>query len=332
MIRFLTPIRGAVSSDVEARYRMLSEAPSVLRLGGELILLEDDYTKEDLIAENLRNNIFPIRSVHVPFPQVGENYLAYDPRLPEGQEKIRAAANIAMLVGAKVVVVHSQLAFSLENWQPEQFSLAWRDNVFAEIFSVVKLFQQEFPALQFCLENMPLPLFADSVIAPSDIRFNPCLITFEDMIQAVEAEVMVTFDICHYDMMRRLWHSWLDRYQIIDQAIIKEQEGIVGIYPAGEQPNYLEVLKKLGARLGHIHLADSIGLWENTTSIPAGGLALGTGDQNAKELLSLLQYLESNSTKEYTINLEVKDKNMQSLEETAQSLQYLAQLLYAQKT
>lgn len=328
MIRFLTPIRGAVLSDVEARYRMLRSAPTSLRLGGELILLGDDYTKGHVIQKNLSASQFPICSVHVPFPQVGGNYAAYDPRVAEGQDKIRSAANIATLVGAEIVVVHSQLVFTLESWRSEQYSLGWRDKLFAEIFSVIKIFQQEFPKLRFCLENMPLPLFADSIIKPSDVRFNPCMITFEDMVRAVEAGVMVTFDICHYDMMRRVWHSWLDRYKKIDQTIIKEQEGVVGIYPAKEQPTYLEVVKKLGDGLGHIHLADSSGLWHNTISLPVGGLALGTGQQNTQELFKLLEYLESNPTKEYTINLEILDKDFAKISETASSLTYLSELLY----
>lgn len=332
MIRFLTPIRGAVLSDVEARYRMLNNAPSILRLGGELILLEDDYTKENLIVENVRNGQFPIKSVHVPFPQVGGNYNDYDIFSPSGQEKINMAASIAQRVGAKILVIHSQFAFAHEAWLPRYNSLEWRDELFSNVFGVIKSIEDAHPGIQLCLENMPLPLFADSPISESEIRYNPCLITFEDMERAVNAGVKVTWDICHYDMMRRVWHSWLERYKSIDQTIIKERENIVGIYPAGKQPDYLEMIQKLGDGLGHIHLADSSGLWQYTVSMPTGGLALGTGEQIPEELRILLQYLEAHSTKEYTINLEVKDKDMRKLQETTQSLNYLAELLYAKKT
>lgn len=328
MIRFLTPVRGARIEDIQARTALLQQAPTKLRTGFELILLGEDCSRPAAIVENLRKTQFPVRSVHVPFPQYGGNYAAYDLRLPDGQEKIRVTAQIAKQVGARVVVVHSQLAYSLSDWLPEQFSLHWRDQLFGEIFSVIKKFQQEFPVLRFCLENMPLPLFADTEHIIFGMRFNPCLITLQDMQQAAQAGVSLTFDICHYDMMRRLWHKWLDEDGVIDQIRIQQRDQIVGVYPAGRQPDYIEVVQSIAAALGHIHLADSTGLWQNTNSTPAGGLALGTGDQSVEELATLLHYLESSPDTEYTINLEVKDKDMHTIQETAQSLHYLAQLLY----
>lgn len=332
MIRFLTPIRGAVSSDIQARYKVLNNAPSDLRLGGELILLEDDYTKEDLIVENLRNSIFPIKSVHVPFPQVGGDYESYNIFSSSGQDKMHATARIAERIGASIVVVHSQFAFSYDEWTDNKNSLAWRDELFNTVFLLITEFNNKYPTLQFCLENMPLPLFADSPILESDVRYNPCIITFEDMERAVVAGIKITWDICHYDMMRRVLHSWLQHHGKIDQTHIKKIEKIVGVYPAGKQPDYLEIINKIGDGLGHIHLADSSGLWQYTVSMPTGGLTLGTGEQIQDELLALLLQLEAHPTKEYTINLEVKDRDMQKLEETAQSLRYLSKLLHVKKT
>ncbi len=328
MIRFLTPMRGAAAHDVAARQTMLAAAPSVLRLGGELILLEDDYTKKDVIVANLKQFSFPVISVHVPFPQIDGDHTAFDPRTEAGLEKMRVTAEIAQEIGAGIVVVHSQLAYLLRDWKSEQSTNTWRDALYEEIFASIKKLQNEFPGIRFCLENMPLPLFADTVDNADDMRFNPCLVTFQDLLAATQAGIDVTFDICHYDMMRRLWNYLITRDGKIDPKLIAIRDQIVGIYEHGVQPDYLTVVKNLGAGLGHIHLADSTGLWQNKASMPVGGLALNAGEQNQQELSELLHHLESNPDKEYSINLEVQDKDFTEIRETTQSLAFLAELLY----
>ncbi|MBI2415253.1 MAG: hypothetical protein HYV33_01155 [Candidatus Kerfeldbacteria bacterium] len=329
MIRWLTPLRGTVPDDITARCQLLATAPSGMLFGFELILLQHDYTQADVIMHNTKNIPYPISSVHVPFPQINGQPAQYDLFTQAGQAKLRATAAIAKQVGAAIVVVHSQVAIPISAWLPEYTTVTWRDKLFEKIFTVLKTVQADYPTVTLCLENMPLPLFADSVNTSTAMLYNPCLITVADMKQAAQAGIQLTFDVCHYDLMRRLWHNWIQRDGDIIPDRIATHGGIVGVYPTGRQPSYAQLWQQLKPAIGHIHLADSSGMWHNNGRLPGGGLPLGTGDIDATELYQWLQPLLADSQHTYTINLEVRDRDMTVLAETAASLTYLHRLLYA---
>lgn len=331
MIRFLTPVRGAVQSDINTRVKLLDSAPAQLKTGFELILLEDDFTKEELISKNIRALPYSVCSVHTPFPQIDGDHASYQLTSKTGQTMLRAAAAIAQSNNVPKVVVHSQLAYTFNEWQVEFNQEQWRDDLFDKIFSIIKKIESEYEGIQLCLENMPLPLFADSVINGDMMRYNPCILTFGDLKRAQAAGVNITFDLCHYEIMRTMWHHWLKRDGCIDQEKIQQEDHIVGVYMDDKQPDFLTVVEKMGKIVEHLHLADSKGLWQNNNSLPGGGLALGEGQIDRTELLKLLQYIEK-SDKEYTINLEIRDENLSVLEQTKSSLLYLAENLYGKQT
>lgn len=327
MIRWLTPVRATKLVDIQIREQLLNRFPQDWRRGYELILLEDDYKRLVNITKHLQSySQYSVASVHAPFPQATQDHTAYDLRTASGQEKLAATAAIAQAIGATKVVVHSQLAFSLIDWQLDWNTTQWRDQLFTTIFTIIQNIAQQYPEIQFCLENMPLPLFPDTVVDAKNMRYNPCIMTFQDMQRAQAGGISITLDICHYDMMRRLWHQWLEQDHIIDQSIIAERDHIVGVYPESRQPDYLTLVQSLGSTVAHIQLADSRGVWQNKARQPISGLPLGTGEINRSELYTLLNSLHV-APAEYTITLEIVDSDLRNLVESEQTIEYLIRLL-----
>ena len=241
MLRFLTPVRLANQADVAVREQLLQQAPTSLALGFEVILLENDYTLLETLVRFKHLLHFPICSVHVPFPQVDGDSSQFDLRTVAGETKLRATAKIATTLEAKIVVVHSQLAYSLVDWQTDYNSETWRDELFKVMVDCIQRVQRDYPATTLCLENMPLPLFADTVSDAERMRYNPCWLTFGDMQRLQHLGQPLTWDICHYDLMRRLW---------------PEAHLLLGTYSDAVQPDYLTVMTSFGDNIKHLHLAD----------------------------------------------------------------------------
>jgi len=220
----------------------------------------------------------------------------------QGFQNLVKTVELANAIGAELINIHAHLFLSFD----EAKTTNRNDLVKIKKASMAKvkkdlerLIREVHPPQKICIENVPYCLTADTVLDPREMLYEFCFVDPYDFreIVAPEKNIFATIDVCHLA-------------QVYDSSQL------------------LEKTKKLGRGLGHIHLSDTVNIWQPFISLVEEGVIPGKGRIGERVFKELLGYFLKYSEKhDLSILIEVHDKDFTKLAESKESFKIVMRWL-----
>jgi hypothetical protein len=329
MVYLLTPTRAKIKEDVDTRAKILDEyLKGKYPVGFEVVLIggpKGDLTSQDTICKNLdkffSNPDFYI-AVHAPLEREDYARKHTDLTTEQGLETLAKVLQLAQRINAKLVNVHSENFYLGKDLLQKNISSKEKRELQSRVKRSI-LQVKTFVGYDgiITLENMPYPLMGDvkDVQCIEDVPYDPIINSAEDILYFSNA-LGICIDTSHYGITQRIFNeiSGLPHHEL-------KKRGILGIpyEDIKPQPKLVELARKLGESLKHIHLSDFRGIWIPGKSFHEEGIVPGEGEYDL-EIRELIKFI---SNKEISITLEVYDTNLKSTPETRKTIAYVLDIL-----
>lgn len=287
----LTPCRAAKIRDVETRVTLLTEIAKGLRGGLEIVGPFSDFIENSkAIVDNLKQaKAMGVQIIIIHSPVIRDNYASTLTNIsrPESQEILGAVLEIAHEVGAVAINVHGEIFFTTE--EVKNLTNRERDVLKKNISKNLKQLHLKESVVKLAIENMPWPLMGDIFFGEKDMVWDPLFADPLELYQFCEEnDLWMTFDTCHWSTL-------------------------------GLPLLLTDAFKMVEGRVTHLHLSDAYGHWLPGTATFKEGLIPGDGNLGKGKFHQLLQYLRD-CTQQFTLTLEVNDKNFLNPRESRESL------------
>ncbi len=300
-------------------------------------LLENVTSRKQFLT-NVRTLIPPsyTNTFHAPIsPHVHDPHLNLTCR--ESIAYYRAIAAVVKEAGGSVLVIHCNAVFSHQQWKEPLTDYGYvQKQVFDKIHLHLKEIVKDLP-LTIAVENMPFPLKGDKTSKISEIPFDPCLLTVEQMKEFIERappQLGFAFDTSHYGIASTKINEMQATYGTSITQWDLEEEGLKGVYPPliVKQPSMTEAFKLLqkSGRIVHLQMADAGGQWsphqEGTASQHfVEGAEIGKGN-HGPQLLDLARLIHAHHPN-LPISLDINVRDYLQREEQVRSLQAVLRAL-----
>ncbi len=264
-----------------------------------------------------------------------------DPRFnllsPQSVDYYRSLAGIVHEAGGSVMVIHCNTVFAPDQWKVPLTDYGYiQANIFPKIQKHLREIVNSSP-ITIAIENMPLPLKGDKTSVASEIPFDPCLLTIEQMLEFIQhapAALKFVFDTSHYGIMMHKVNSLFKKYNSAITSQDIDEEKLKGIYPAliTKQPSVVDAFRKLQqtGRIIQVQMADTRGTWQASSENSPGrifeeGSEIGEG-LLGKDLLTLAQHI-NNTSNDISISLDINVRDFLNRDEQVRSLKKVIEAL-----